>query len=77
MTGDSAYKVEIEAGGRAIAGLVPEDLMGEPPLGAPRHQPAYEWLSRNERKIADALVARAEGREPPAPFDRVTLWEEC
>ena len=76
ITAREAYRVEVERGGATLRGVVPEALMGEAPFGAPRHQPAYIWLSDNEKQIADALVARAVGRTPPAPFDAVAPWED-
>ena len=69
----AGYEVEFDVVTRTLTGRVPESLMGTPGAGAPRHTPAYGWLAKNEKRIATAPMARAEGRTPPAPFDRVTL----
>lgn len=71
-----AYRVSVAGPHGPLTGLVPSHIMDAPPLGAPRHQPAYEWIARHAADIEAALLARAAGRAVRAPFDTVSLEPE-
>ena len=71
-----AYRVSVAEPHGRLTGLVPSHLMDTPPLGAPRHQPAYEWIARHAADIEASLLARAAGRAVRSPFDIVSLETE-
>ncbi len=73
-TAREVYLVQVEAGGRRLKGAVPEHLIDLKP--GPRHQDAYDWLAAHSRAVTEALAARAEGRQPPAPYSDIALAEE-
>ena len=68
-----AYRVVLSDGERVIRGLVPEHLLGATEAARPSHQTAHEALAERARPIAEALRARAEGREPRAPWDAIEV----
>jgi hypothetical protein len=73
LTDREAYEVEFDHDGAVLKGLVPEALMDAARPGAPRHTPAYHWLAENRQKIEAAIIERAQGQTPRAPFDMIEL----
>jgi hypothetical protein len=74
--GLDAYRVSVEAGGRRLAGLVPEALLGASMDARLSHQFAHEALAARARPIRAALLALAQGRTPRAPYDAIRLRGE-
>ena len=68
-----AYRVALSDGDRTIRGLVPEPLLGGTEGVRPSHQGAHEAMAGHPRPVAEALRARAAGREPKAPWNAIEV----
>ncbi|MBM9595195.1 hypothetical protein [Roseitranquillus sediminis] len=71
----NAWRVTFEADGRPLVGLVPEALVAGG-TERPGHHDVYAWLDRHARQIHSALITKARGGEPRAPYDRLSLGED-
>lgn len=69
-----AYKVAVSLGDRRIVAFVPERHFNA--ARRPSHQEAYEGIVAAKSRIEKAILALADDRPAPAPFDDITLAEE-
>lgn len=75
-----SYRIAIDVDGARVVALVPERLAadGWRPGGRPSHQQAYEWIAAHRPRIEQAIAALARtGTVTRAPYDQITLLEEC
>ena len=73
--GREAWKVTVAHEGRDLTGWVPEALV-RADAERPPHEDVYRWLDRHARPIERALIARAAGRDVPAPYHALSLGED-
>ncbi len=73
-----AYRVAIRGPKGQIVGLVPDAVIasGMALTGGRGHQTAYEWLSRHQSMIENALGALSDGKTPSKPFNTMELLTE-
>jgi len=75
-----SYRIAVEVDGARVVALVPERLAADDwrPGERPSHQRAYEWIAAHRARIETAIASLARNARPPrAPYDQITLLEEC